>query len=381
MRILIVRGYGNVMNIENYNTQEIGLAKAFVNKGIAADIVFYGGNQTSHIQKWSFENGQYINIYWLKGKQYLKHGVMPEVYTLAEKYDILWLDEFNQYTSYELTKRYMDKVCIYHGPYEQNYNLPRKLLNSCTAKLFFRKKYADCIQVFAKSELAADYLRKVGFHCVETIGVGLDSSRFRNNKSKELSTFGISVDDKYLLYIGDIDERRNTLFLLKILKKLHSSGTDCKLVLVGKAKNAYWNRCKKEIDKNNLRNAVVHIECLNQEQLPVLYKHAKAFLFPTRYDIFGMVMMEAMLFGLPVVSSYNGGSSTLIISGENGFICGESVDEWTKTTDELLKDEVLANHIAENARNTVVTSYNWNAIVCKVLPFLEGMVDEQKNKG
>ena len=380
MKLLIVRGYGSIMNIGNYNTQEIGLAKAFINKGIDADIVFYGGNEETYIQRWSVANGKNINIYWLKGRQYLKHGVMPEVYELAEKYDILWLDEFNQYTSFELIKRYSDKVCVYHGPYEQNYNLPRKILNGLTSRLFFREKFAESVQVFSKSKLAEEYLKKVGFKNVETIGVGLDSSRFCNYEDLDLSEFGISEDERYLLYVGTIDERRNVLFLLEILKKLHEKGSDCKLVLVGKAKKQYWSKCKKVVEESDLQNNVIYIECLNQNQLPMLYKNAEVFLFPTRYDIFGMVLMEAMIFETPVISSYNGGSSTLITDKENGFICSDSVDEWVKTTEKILNNSDLAEHMGKLARHTILESFNWDAIVCRILPIIEDVVDEKRTK-
>ncbi len=377
---MIVRGYGNIMNIQNYNTQELGLAKAFVSRGIDTDIVFYGGNQETHIQKWSVGDGKDIHIHWLKGKEYFKHGVMPEVYALAENYDILWLNEFNQYTSFELTKKYPDKVCIYHGPYEQNYNLPRKIVNKITSTLFFRKKFAESVQVFSKSRLAEEYLRKIGFQKVKTIGVGLDSDRFDHYEDVDWSKFGIAENDRYLLYVGTIDQRRNTLFLLDILKKLHERGSAVKLVLVGKANTDYRTECEKIISENHLQNAVIHIESLNQNQLPSLYKKAEVFLFPTKYDIFGMVLMEAMLFEVPVVSSYNGGSSTLITHQENGFICQENADEWVNIIEKLLQDKDYADRIGKLAKNTILEDFNWGAIAEKTFPLIKGVVDGKKSK-
>ena len=381
VKILIVRGYGSIMNISNYNTQEIGLAKAFVNKGFDTDIVFYGGNQKTHIQELYIENGKKINIYWLKGKQYLKHGVMPEVYELAEKYDLLWLDEFNQFTSFKLTKMFSDKVCIYHGPYEQNYSLPRKIINDCTSKFFFRNKLAEKVQVFSKSKLAEEYLKKVGFKRVTTIGVGLDYGRFDNCEKKDITEYGISKNEQYLLYVGSIDKRRNTLFLLQILNKLHHNGSEYKLVLVGKAKKSYWKKCEDYINGNNLKNDVIRFESLSQSQLPVLYKAAKVFLFPTRYDIFGMVLMEAMLFEVPVISSYNGGSSTLITNRENGFVCEDSVNEWVKIIVNILKDDELAKRIGKLASDNIRKSFNWDAIASHALSIIGDITDENGFKG
>lgn len=53
--------------------------------------------------------------------------------------------------------------------------------------------------------------------------------------------------------------------------------------------------------------------------MPTVYQSCDAFSLPTRYEIFGMVLLEAMYYGLPTFTTYNGGSSTLM-NQENGII-------------------------------------------------------------
>lgn len=372
MKLLIVRGYGSIMNIGNYNTQEIGLAKAFIKKGIDTDIVFFGGNEKTHIQEWPVEDGKAIKIYHLKGKSYSKHGVMPEVYDLANKYDYLWLDEYNQYTSYKLAKLYPEKTYIYHGPYDQNYSTLRKIRDIICSVLFFNKNTANNVQVFAKSQLAKECLIRRGFQKVETIGVGLDTSRFKNYMCTDITSIGLNPSDKVFLYVGSIDNRRNTLFLIEVFNRIYKMNKDCKLLLIGKAKDSYWKKCMRLIRTYKLESGVIHIDKMTQEQLPSVYKNATAFMFPTKYDIFGMVLMEAMYFGVPVISSVNGGSTTLIKSGENGFICELKEDLWTQAAQKIIDEKELCDKFKESAQQTI-NKYSWDCVVENALKFMKGL--------
>ena len=62
-----------------------------------------------------------------------------------------------------------------------------------------------------------------------------------------------------------------------------------------------------------------YAERMEQKYLSGLYQASDFFLLPTRYDIFGMVLLEAMYYGLAVLTTHNGGSTMMIRDGENGF--------------------------------------------------------------
>lgn len=373
MKLLIVRGYGSVMDIGNYNTQEIGLAKSFIKRGIETDIVLFGGNKETHIQEWPVDGGKNIKIYWMKGKAYFKHGVMPEVYSLAEKYDYLWLDEFNQYTSFKLAKLYPQKTYIYHGPYDQNYSVIRMAADKFFSSIFFDKNVAHDVQVFAKSQLAKNSLQKKGFKKVEVIGVGLDTSRFYNTTSVDMRDLGLNESDKIFLYIGSIDDRRNTLFLIEVFNKIYKLHKDCKLLLIGKAKDHYWKKCLTLIQQYNLESRIIHIKKMPQELLPTVYRRAKLFVFPTKYDIFGMVLMEAMFFAVPVISSNNGGAGTLIKTGKNGIICDLNVDKWVDAANQLLENNELCEKLGSNAHETIKIDFSWDSITEHAMMFMKGL--------
>lgn len=374
MKMLIVRSYGSVMNVKSYNTQEIGLAKAFRSRGIETDIVFYAGDQETRVQEWPADNGGVIKIFWLTGKQFMKHGYMPEVFMLADQYDFLWLDEFDQYQSSKLARMYPKKTFIYHGPYPQSYSWMRKVRDTICNNIFFDASIAEKVRVFTKSNLAQTHLEKMGFKNVRTIGVGLDTERFVQSKAIDLNEFGINDSDIVLSYIGTIDERRNVLFALNVLSTIVRKRNNVKLLLVGKENDRYWRRCVSYIEKKGLRNNVVHIKKLDQDMLPSVYIRSTAFLFPTLYDIFGMVLLEAMYFGTPVVSSVNGGSTTLIKSGENGYICDFDVEQWASALEKILLSNSLQEKIGDNARKTIRNRFTWGKIADNAIQYMKEMM-------
>ena len=68
---------------------------------------------------------------------------------------------------------------------------------------------------------------------------------------------------------------------------------------------------------------------MSQEELTSVYLDSDLFLLPTKYEIFGMVLLEAVSFGVPVITSYNGGASTIIQDEANGIIIKEfDVNKW-----------------------------------------------------
>ncbi|MGG7141930.1 glycosyltransferase family 4 protein [Clostridium nigeriense] len=376
MKFLIVRGYGNVMNTNMYNCQEIGLAKALSKQGIECGIVFYNGKNENCIETIECENKNKIVIYRLRGISIAKHGIMNSIDEIVDKYDVIWVNEFNQYTSYKICKRNDKKIIIYHGPYSPIYSKLRFIRNYFYNKLFFYKRMAKKNKVFTKSNLASRELLRLGFEKVETIGVGLDNNKIHNLDEKpELLNEILSFRDSggfLLTYIGTIDKRKNTIMLLKILKKLIINNRKVKLLIIGKGNSKYINKCIKYINENNLKEYIIYREEMQQNQLGYIYKNTDIFLLPTCYEIFGMVLLEAMYYGIPVITTENGGSSTLINDKKNGFICNNNnIEEWIVIIEMLLSNKEICGKIGKEANSTITSKFTWDVIAEKVIKYLD----------
>lgn len=376
MKVLIVRPSPNKMNVNTYNLQEIGLAKALVRKGCVCDVMYYGGNEKDHIEKIVFDENKSLNILWLHGKGILREGIYPSLKKYVPNYDIVQVGGYVGLTSCWLNRKYPEKIVNYQGPYYYKANQGDIKKAAVFDRLLLPLQKKKNMVVATKSILATNYIKDKGIENVTTIGVGLDlDNLLRDSESIEENEFIKEIKEiknsTLFLYIGVLEERRNILFLLEVFQKVSKQIENSKLIIIGKGKQNYVAMCKEKLIELGLENDVIYREKLEQKYMPAIYQASDAFLLPTRYEIFGMVLLEAMYYGLPVFTTYNGGSSTLI-NNENGIII-ENTDcnEWSEKIVKVLSDKKECDAIGEKAHRTVEKNYTWDALANKFLSVYE----------
>ena len=148
--------------------------------------------------------------------------------------------------------------------------------------------------------------------------------------------------------------------------------------MIGKSNTDYGEGVKEYFENNNLNDNVYYVDRIEQRYLSRVYKACTAFLFPSTYEIFGMVLMEAMYFGLPVISCENGGRTMLIKNGINGFVENElNAKKWAEKIIQI-KDGTIAD-ISTNARNTILNRFTWDALVSQFIQVYEKrLIDDNK---
>lgn len=142
---------------------------------------------------------------------------------------------------------------------------------------------------------------------------GIDTSLFTYNENPE----------DYFLYIGRITEEKGIHYAIEAAK-----AAGVKLLIAGRsyATEGYWHKhLEPHIDGVNVR----YVGEANLERKIELYRNAKGLLFPTQYDeVFGLVMIEAMSCGTPVIGWNKGSVPEVVQDGETGFVVS-SVEEMT----------------------------------------------------
>jgi len=127
----------------------------------------------------------------------------------------------------------------------------------------------------------------------------VQSSKFKVNTKYQI------LNTKYLLFIGRLEERKNIVGIIKafeILKEHYK--IPHKLVLVGKF--GYGEqKIIRELDRTNCANDIILPGYVSEEEKWELFKSADIFLFPTFYEGFGLPVLEAQSFGVPVVAGDN----------------------------------------------------------------------------
>lgn len=144
----------------------------------------------------------------------------------------------------------------------------------------------------------------------------------------DLFTFNEKPED-YFLYIGRITEKKGVLYAIEAAK-----AAGVKLVIAGRSWQSgdYWH---KNIEPFINDSSVRYVGEADLERKIELYRNAKGLLFPTQDDeTFGLVMIEAMACGTPVIGWNNGAVPEVVQHGETGFVVS-SVDEMVRAIKDI----------------------------------------------
>ena len=351
MKIVIIRTHPSIIDINSYNVQEIGLARAYVSLGHTVDIVMYGG--WTNTRKEKVEDG--INIIFMRSIGILKNGIFPGIKRLATKYDLIQTHEYDQITSWLLytDRKLKSKVILYHGPYYSSFNKGYNLRCKIADKTMLKIRNNPYVRCYTKSEAAKEFLESKGYVNVTAVGVGLDTSVWERDKDIEIhSTSKGQVGHLFTYtYVGKIEPRRNSLFLMKLMDRLLSAHNDIRCMVVGDGDSDYLNQCMSVVRKHIDSGRLIYRNKVNQTEIASVYEESDCMLFPSIYEIFGMVLMEAMYFTVPVITSDNGGADMLYRNGENGLVIdsnrngGFKLEEWMDAAERIYSDSNLRDSI------------------------------------
>lgn len=370
-KILYLRSGPYVLNYNSYNLQEVGLGKAFCKAGFDVDIVYY--EKENHDQK-IFTKTNNLNILWRKGFKVFRTGIYPFALNkeFLAKYHIVIVSEYSQLMTVLISALHPN-VYLYNGPYYNLFKVP--FMEKIYDRLFCNYINRKVQKVFSKSNMAKEYIAEKGITNSVVTGVGLDSEKFSaeikllpdtENLLKKMEGY------RNLLYVGNIIPRKNVFLIIESfirLKKLINY-EDVQLVLVGKEDANYGDKCRKLIP-DEIKKSVIFCPFIENAQLQFVYQKADIFLLPSKKEIFGMVLLEAMFFGVPVISSYSAGGDTLIKNGENGIIIHEfEADEWLKQIKMLLDNVEIRKKLSIYAKRTINQEFMWDNIVEKMLKYM-----------
>lgn len=365
MKILIVRPFPSIVNLKNnaYNQQEIGLGTSFLKLGHEVGIVYYGNDNDEFA--FSTEFGK-IDIFYRKAKRVFKvFSIFDDFNCIKNKYDLIITDEYNQIESFKICRDYKNKCIIYHGPYFSKFKKIFNIFIKIYDVIYLKKLIKLNPLILTKSKLAKEYLERKRLLVSDYVGVGLDIKQLETKAKNSIYCNDIKYSNYNLLYIGVLEERRNIIFLLKVLNKLVKIDNRYKITIVGKYKNSsYKKKVEKFINKNNLKDYVRFVESIPQNELPSIYKVHNVFLLPSSYEIWGMVLMEALLYGNGIITTFNGGSSSMI-QNNNGIILELDVNKWVDSIVNF-KERVRSDYKTFN-KDLIMNNFNWDNIAQKMI--------------
>lgn len=196
---------------------------------------------------------------------------------------------------------------------------------------------------------------------------GIDLNEF-NPKVPKIKKY---LDGKInILFLGRIEERKGLIYLLKALKILNKKFNDLRLIVIGEG--PLKEICREWAKKNKLEN-VVFEKAISQKEIPSYYKTADIYCSPAIYgESFGIVLIESMAVGTPVVAFANRGYRGVLEKGKGGKFLAKpkSYRELAEKLEILIKSESLRKKMGEWGIKEA-EKYSWPKVADQVLAFYD----------
>jgi phosphatidylinositol alpha-mannosyltransferase len=257
----------------------------------------------------------------------------------------------------------------YHDRPNWFYLHGRPLFNRFFARLDRSIAVSSAARDFANSMFPADY---------QVIPNGVDLDRF--SRSTEVSSIGCAFNRLTILFVGRLDNRKGFLNLLRAYIQLKPDYPQLQLTVVGPF-DPKDSRYYREVSRRHLVTDVDFVGYVSPERLPEFYHSADIFCAPSiGYESFGIVLLEAMATGLPIVASNIAGYRTVVTDGVEGILVPPNdLDGLTAALRQLTDNPALRRKMGQSGRQKAA-HYSWDHVVDQILQLYQDTIDRKSKK-
>ncbi len=209
---------------------------------------------------------------------------------------------------------------------------------------------------------------------IVTIPNGINLTRFTpanvRHRASMRASFGVPDDVPLLLFVGSQFRLKGLEFVIRALPQMETKAI---LLVVGGDSAAQFKRLAEQL---NVSDRVIFAGA--RRDLPEIYPAADAFVFPTMYETFALVCLEAMASGLPVLASPVGGIEDYLVDNQNGFHIERDSSLIASRLDQLLSDPNLQSRFREGGLATV-KNYSWEKIAGRYVNLFDELIGERSH--
>ncbi len=251
------------------------------------------------------------------------------------------------------------------GTFHASWGVPGYYFGWPISKIMLKRRARKLHGKIAVSRVAAEFAGKhiPGYYNIIPNGVDLE------HFSPDAPPLDEFHDGKLnILFVGRLELRKGVNYLLEAYKQVKGEFPDCRLIIVGPG-TRLRNKYEKMVRRNSLRD-VVFVGYASYEELPRYYKTADIFCSPaTGWESFGIVLLEAMALGKPIVASKIEGYAGLVKDGDEGLLVPpKDAKSLARALLTLLSSESLRRQMGEKGR-LKAQNYDWKRIAQRVLKY------------
>jgi len=221
---------------------------------------------------------------------------------------------------------------------------------------------------------------------VQVIPCGVDLTLFKPIPALKAKKFLGLSEREFILFVGRIDAIKGIDVLIKAVNHLSRKPLKGKqglgLIIIGgeldedpQAESQEMQKLRKMVSQMKLQEKVAFWGAQRQDLLPYFYSAAKALVLPSRYESFGMVALEAMACGTPVIASKVGGLQYTVENGKTGFLIPEG--DWQSMADriqEVIENPSLAKRLIQ-AGLSKVKQFSWPTVTKKIISIYDSLTE------
>jgi glycosyltransferase involved in cell wall biosynthesis len=210
---------------------------------------------------------------------------------------------------------------------------------------------------------------------VEVIPNAIDATQYHTDadRTEVRQRYGVGQNEKLVLCVGRLVPQKGMEYFIRAIPTIDKQFPEAKYVIVGEG----WSRdiLESEARITGLNNKIRFTGFLSDQAVIDLMTSADVLVVPSIYEPFGIVALEGMATGVPVVASNVGGLSEVIEHDRTGiFVYPRSPESIAWGIERVLSDPDHAKRLAENAKEKLHKAYSWEAVAMKTVEVYKKVV-------
>ena len=351
------------------------LSKRLIKDGHEITVITYKEGNVPY-----YENDKGVNVYrvdnyminpnnfidWIMQLNFNMIAKANELIASGEKFDVIHAhDWLVAYAAKTLKNSYdMPLVSTIHateaGRNGGIHDEVQRYINDTEWMLTYESSEVIVNSKFMKNDLQR--LFGLPYEKINVVANGINSKAYSGvEKDYEFRRQYAADNEKIILFMGRLVYEKGVQHLISAMPKILENYHDAKLIIAGRG--GMTDELKSQVEAMGLGQKVYFTGYLNAKQVSKMYRCADISVFPSTYEPFGIVALEAMLAGVPAVVSDVGGLNEIVEHGVDGMKSyAGNPNSLADSILALLFNPELCNNISKKAKAKVKEQYSWTKI-------------------
>lgn len=274
-------------------------------------------------------------------------------------------------------------IFTWHTLYDQYTDFVPLVPKKLAADWIIRKarNYANqCDAVITPTPYVKEIIRGWGVtnKNITAIPTGIEEQMFAGADRESIrKKYNISDDEIVLLLITRFTAEKNVEFTFYAVAEILNKNPKVKFLVGGEG--YLREKLEKIVSDAGVKNQIIFAGFIENEIKKDYYAAGDIFVYASKSETQGMILTEAMYAGLPIVAVRAPGARDIILNGEMGFLVTESIDEFEKACEKLIKNKELRKMFSEEAKRIAREKYTSQICAKQLLEVYEKTIQIYKS--